>query len=103
MGFTETWLNDSKASFYSMNGYDHLYHHRKDRPGGGVSLYVKNDIKYILREDLSIDIANTNSHCESIFIEVVNALCFSGHTVIGCVYRPPNGMLTPLLIIWTSF
>ena len=91
MGFTETWLNDSKASFYSMNGYDHLYHHRKDRPGGGVSLYVKNSIKYILREDLSIDIANTNSHVESIFIEVVNAPCFSGRTVIGCVYRPPNG------------
>ena len=54
MGFNETWLNDSKVSSYSINGYDHLYHHRKYRPGGGVSLYVKNYIKYILRQDLLI-------------------------------------------------
>lgn len=87
VGLTETWLNDFKVSLYSINGYNHLFSHRKGRAGGGVSLFVKASIRYTLWQHLVIGHSNTDSYVEFIFIQLVRAPCFPGHAVIGSVYR----------------
>ena len=79
-------ISDSKLSS-SVNdneiktpGYDIL---RKDRNrnGGGVLAYIRNDISYNVREDL-------NSRNETIFFEIF--LQNSKPILIGIFYRPPN-------------
>ena len=34
---------------------------KKNRPGGGVSIYIKNSIKYDIRENLFIDVDGVDS------------------------------------------
>ena len=46
--------------------------------GGGVALFLKEDVDYCLREDLRID------GIENIWVETQNL-------IIGVIYNPPNG------------
>ena len=55
---------------------------RQHKQCGGVGLFIRNSLKYKLRDDLCID---TPDVIESIFIELD---CYN--MVIGCVYRPPG-------------
>ena len=51
----------------------------------GTLLYIKNNIKYKLRNDLKI---YKSQELESIFIEIVNEN--SKNIIIGCIYRHPS-------------
>ena len=62
IGISETWLNDSTHSV-DISGFKFLHKYRKNRTGGGVGLYISNDLEFKLREDLSLHIA------ESLFIK----------------------------------
>ena len=67
VGISETWLG---ASFHSVDidGFRFVHKYRQSRPGGGVGLYVSNDIEFKEREDFcfsDVDIA------DSLFIEVL--------------------------------
>ena len=79
---TETWLNptvlDSEVS-HNFPGYCILRCDREIRQGGGVALY--------LREDLTGDILCTfdNDVCE-LLVVMIHQL----NTVVAVVYRPPN-------------
>ena len=39
---------------YSIDGYSHVYDYRYDRAGSGVSLFMKEGIEYVRRNDLSL-------------------------------------------------
>ena len=65
-GFTDTWLKDSDCGLFSIPGYDMTKKHRSDRPGGVVAVFVNDDLKYSVRDDIDI----FNSCMESLFIEV---------------------------------
>ena len=58
---TESWLKDYNKDVYNLEGYEHIYKIRKNRPGGGVSIYIKNSIKYDIRENLFIDVDGVDS------------------------------------------
>ena len=80
----ELWqLND--ASIYKLNGYQKLVFKSRAAKiqGGGVGLYIKNDIKYLMRPDLSIFIDKV---FESLFIEIV--MPKGKNIIIGSIYRP---------------
>ena len=66
VGLTETWFSDTNCDLYTIDDYQHIYYNRKDRCGGGVSLFLKNDITYNERTDLDI----SNDIFESIFVEI---------------------------------
>jgi exonuclease III len=87
VGLVETWFSDNNIDLYPIDGYKHEYIHRKDRRGGGASLFVKNDIDYIVRNDLT----EMTTSRECIFIEV-NKRVFQtdNNVVIGVLYRIPN-------------
>ena len=80
MGITETWLTDQHEDAEVMiPGFSILRSDRKTRDGGGVALY--------LREDLTGDVLAQfdNGSCEMIIV-MIHQL----DTVVAVCYRPPN-------------
>ena len=66
IGLTETWLNPSNIDAYGIDGYNHIGITRSNKNGGGVSLFMSNEIN-------------------------VSKINFKDITyIIGIVHRPPN-------------
>ena len=91
IGLTETWLKENNKDLYGLPGYSKPEHScRTDRPGGGVALYLKSSIEYILRNDLKL----TDNYSDSVFIEIDKSVYKTDKNIIvGCIYRPPGGDL----------
>ena len=88
IGITETWLNSSISdSEMNINGYTL---HRKDRNdaekhrGGGVALYVHNDLNCTHRDEIF-----EQNFPESIWC---NINCNRGNTLVGVCYRSPDSV-----------
>jgi len=102
VGITETWLNDKISDEeLSIKGYT-LY--RKDRNdtiktrGGGVAIYVRNELHPVYNSDL-----DESDFSESIWCSIK---CNSEITVIGVCYRAPDSTETndtALFSILSSF
>ena len=85
--FTESRISNRSAGLYGMAGYNVEHNYRKDRKGGGVSLFISEEVEYQLREDLTIQ----TPFMETLFVELTNNTGFKNKNVIcGVVYRPPN-------------
>jgi len=81
---SETFVNDDNAHLFKLPNYNFIYKNRKIKSKGGVAIFIRDNIQYNLREDLSIFI---EGELESIFIESIN----NGQTsVVGEIYRIPN-------------
>lgn len=53
---TETWIkNDDDLQLLQIPSYTHYNNHRKSRIGGGVSIFVHNDLKHNFVEEICID------------------------------------------------
>ena len=89
MGFTETWLRDNFSPLIHLNDYSLVENHRKAKKGGGVCLFIKNDVVYSCRNDIS----PFNDDIESIFVEI-NVPTLKQKVKVGVVYRPPSGDIT---------
>lgn len=87
IGISETWLNEYNSELYNIKGYNHVSNPRKDRCGGGVSLFINDTIPFDSRNDLMPFSGGT----ESLFIEVIipNAST-KKPIIIGVIYRPPD-------------
>ena len=46
LGVSETWLTDSRhrSGLVNITGYNFVSNHRKSKIGGGVGIYLQNDI-----------------------------------------------------------
>ena len=68
----------------SLDGYHRLISRfRREGTRGGVCLFIKDTLNYIIREDMSVFIHNV---CETLFIEIINN---NGRNVmVGVLYRP---------------
>ena len=87
IGLTETWLDVDKEWLYDLNGYTSVNIYRKDKKGGGVSLYVLQGINFTLRNDLDY----FDSEMETAFIELdKNVFNTDSNIVIAVIYRMPN-------------
>ena len=63
MRVSESWLKDSGYSF-DIEGYEFIHNPRLNRIGGGVGIYVDNDLEFKLRPDLAItDISSPSTEC----------------------------------------
>ena len=83
IGLSETWLNQSNVSAYSIPGYNHVAQTRCAGRGGGISLFVAEKIVYSEMTDYCM----VNDYIESLFVKITNnGMVF----VIGLIYRPPN-------------
>ena len=64
---TETKLNSSNLDQAELENY-HFEHNNSASNAGGVGVYIKNDLKYLLKSDIVVN----NEDCEKIFIEIIN-------------------------------
>ena len=78
---SETWLSDSFPSV-DIDGFRFVHKYKQNRPGGGVGLYVSNDIEGFCFSDVNIT--------ESLFIKVLRPGVKNIIVIVGIVYRPPN-------------
>jgi hypothetical protein len=85
IGITETWLNGNNDDLFKLDNYDFVNVNRANRIGGGVGIYISNEIKYKIRSDLII---NDENIIESVFIEIITHK--KKNIIIGVIYRPPN-------------
>ena len=68
IGLVETWLKDKPFDYFHLDGYSLEFNNRKLGKGGGVCLYIKNDMKYHVRNDLAE--INHPENVESLFVEI---------------------------------
>ena len=68
---------------YNIDGYSLISKCRPSKAGGGVALYLKNNLNYKLRSDFTC----SESNYEMICVEITKK---PKPIVVACVYRPPN-------------
>ena len=85
IGLTETCLNDTNDNLFKLDNYDFVNKNRTSKNGGGVEIYIIEDMKYKLRNDLNI---NDENIMEYVFVEIITAK--KKNIVVGVIYRPPN-------------
>ena len=87
IGLTETWLKPSNISAYGIGGYNHVGITRQNTKGGGISLFISQEIVYSEMTDLCM----VTDYLECLFVKVnTNGSSY----VVGVVYRPPNSNIT---------
>ena len=90
LAFTETWLKPNNVDLVKFDGYNgsHIIrpvdeHFDLKEHGGGISIFIKDDLCYKVREDLNLVLP----YIETLFIE----LSFGDKLyIIGVIYRVPN-------------
>ena len=90
LAFTETWLRADNVYIVNFEGFDssHVIRPVDDQfdfkeKGGGISIFIKENLQYKIREDLNV----TLPYIETLFIE----LTFNNKIhIIGVIYRVPN-------------
>ena len=86
IGLTETWLTPVNADLHTLPGYCHIYRCRQGRQGGGISLFISNNLPFIVRQDLTV----LTDQVEQLFIEIdKSALRVKKNVIVGIIYRPP--------------
>ena len=82
IGITETWLTDFwfywNSDLYNINGFNLVETHRTGRSGGGVGIFLRNNILYQIRSDLTLN----NEFSESIFLEIDKDLFNKNRNII---------------------
>ena len=73
----ETFLTDSSFQLHTFPDYKLVQKSRKDKSRGGIAILINNNIRYKMRDDLSIFYEGES---ESIFLEVING---SKSTIVG--------------------
>ena len=92
MAFTETKINDSSC-IPTLNGYN-FEHIDSKTSCGGVGIYLSNDIKYSLNNQLNLGLPG----CDDVWVEIeIKSTCNKRNKkskketlIIGCVYRHPG-------------
>ena len=84
---SESWLTSINKDLYHLKGYTHKYEIREHRAGGGVSLFVNNDIRFEVRSDIKVNLDDVNT----LFIEISkNSIKSDKNVIVGICYRPPQ-------------
>ena len=85
IGVTETWLNDLTSDLVNMPGYSFVSNHRKSKIGGGIGLYLENNLQYKICSECTY---SNPDIIESLFVEI--NVPHGKNIVVGVIYRPPN-------------
>ena len=86
---TETWLNDHELqinSIYHLPNYEGVHYGQKNnKRGGGVLMYIRNDITYKTEIDLCI----FDGEREILTIELLTKKM--KNIIVSCCYKSRNG------------
>ncbi len=87
----ETFLHEGNMHLFKLPGYNLICKNRTHMKGGGVAIYVRSNIAYSLRDDISVFV---EGEFETVFIET---FANNKKTVIGEIYRIPGTNLNTSL------
>lgn len=88
---SETWLNSSNYEQALIPNYSHVCRFRKDKSGGGVSIFIESQLKFSMRDDIST-IAGS---IEAVFVEIhKSSINANRNVIVGCIYRPPKSPIS---------
>ena len=86
---SETWCSNTELqnnSNLSLTGFDSVpYERSKKNRGGGVLIFIKKNLSYKIRKDLS----ESDEHKEILSLEV--SCKNSSNILLSCCYKPPKG------------
>ena len=85
IAISETWVSEPEQNKFNINGYDVYHTARKNKRGGGVALYVKQELEC---KFLSYKSSVVDDLIECCTIEIL----LSGHRniIVSCIYRCPG-------------
>ena len=86
ISLTETWLDNENCTDYKLDNFNFVSTNRNKKKGGGVGMFISNDLNFKFRPDLDI---NEEGIIESLFIEIITTI--GKNIIVGTLYRPPNG------------
>ena len=92
VGITETWLQDSSLGV-NIDGYNFVYKNRSAKTGGGVGLYVPDNLDFRIHTDIY---AYEDEVMELLFVEIIRS--HERNVIIGIIYRPPNQNVSDFVI-----
>ena len=83
----EAWVRFPVATLRLVNitGYNFVPSHRKSKIGGGVGIYLQNNIEYKIHKNCKFSDPDVN---EPIFVKIIVPQGIN--SIVGCVYRPPH-------------
>ena len=84
VGITETWLQDPPLGV-NIDGYNFVYKNCRISSGGGVGLYLSDNLDYRIPTDIYVD---EDDVMESLFIEIIRP--HERNVIVGLIYCPPN-------------
>lgn len=84
---SETWLTNETANLIKLNNYNFVYKNRTNKRGGGVGMFIKQDVKYIENDDSIFDDDDIDMLC----VDIEEQSTSPGKTLkVIAIYRPPN-------------
>ena len=96
---TETWLKQTNIELQGIDSYVHISQYRASRPGGGVSVFLKEHFSFKRRKDLEVN----NSYLETVFLELPKEeIGHKQNVLIGVIYRQPNSEIDAINTHLTS-
>ena len=81
---TETWLTEDTAPLIILPGYTFVYRNRINGRGGGVAIFIRDDLHFRMRYDLCV----ANPVFDWLAIEMINQE--GKKNIILNIYRPPD-------------
>ena len=92
IGISESWLSDSTLDLVDIPGYNCVLNHRVNKTGGGVGIYLLDELEFKIIWDLN----TSHPSCyEAIFAE--NNIPRGKNIIVGTIYRPPDENVNDLL------
>ena len=87
---TETWLNESSADVFQLEGHDFYHINRVAKYGGGVAFFIKSIINYTIIEQLTVDF-------EDVFECLTVKLLLKTQTIVSCLHRKPSSKIADFM------
>uniref|UniRef100_A0A8C5PPB0 Reverse transcriptase domain-containing protein n=1 Tax=Leptobrachium leishanense TaxID=445787 RepID=A0A8C5PPB0_9ANUR len=85
IGITETWWDETHDWAVNLNGYTLFRKDRKHKKGGGVCLYVNQDLKPNITQ-----LESDEGNVESLWVNISLGNKQGSQLLVGICYKPPN-------------
>ena len=87
IGISETWINPDSHTLFSLDGYHFIHADRPSGRGGGVALFI--------REDLNFKLCNCSQLCKGVDYLCIDIDCKPfKNIIVGIVYRQPKSTVS---------
>ena len=89
--FTETWLDDTIENLVQFDNFTGIFKHKSNKKrGGGIAVYIKNNLKFKIRTDLNFP-TNETTMFDALFIEILpESPSGPAPLILGTLYRSPS-------------